>query len=144
MAKTAEMKLLELMVLKNDISAVIEYIGKKENFQFQSKLKDSAAKDVESEESLNIDSQFYDSLSKAYNELGYDSSLAEIKDCSAPRDEDRKKAADIIAAYTDLKTRIADATDEAHKVNDAYKEAMAFSNLKVSYSELEHLSFLSL
>ena len=144
MAKTAEMKLLELMVLKNDISAVIEYIGKKENFQFQSKLKDSAAKDVESEESLNLDSQFYDSLSKAYNELGYDSSLAEIKDCSAPRDEDRKKAADIIAAYTDLKTRIADATDEAHKVNDAYKEAMAFSNLKVSYSELEHLSFLSL
>lgn len=144
MAKTAEMKLLELMVLKNDISAVIEYIGKKENFQFQSKLKDSAAKDVESEESLNIDSQFYDSLSKAYNELGYDSSLAEIKDCSAPRDEDRKKAADIIAAYTDLKIRIADATDEAHKVNDAYKEAMAFSNLKVSYSELEHLSFLSL
>ena len=144
MAKTAEMKLLELMVLKNDISAVIEYIGKKENFQFQSKLKDSAAKDAEVEESLNIDSHFYDSLSKAYTELGYDSSLAGIKDCSAPCDDDRKKAADIIAAYTDLKTRIADATDEAHKVNEAYKEAMAFSNLKVSYSELEHLSFLSL
>lgn len=144
MAKTAEMKLLELMVLKNDISAVIEYIGKKENFQFQSKLKDSAAKDAEGEESLNIDSHFYDSLSKAYTELGYDSSLAGIKDCSAPCDDDRRKAADIIAAYTDLKTRIADATDEAHKVNEAYKEAMAFSNLKVSYSELEHLSFLSL
>lgn len=144
MAKTAEMKLLELMVLKNDISAVIEYIGKKENFQFHSKLKDSAAKDAEGEESLNIDSHFYDSLSKAYTELGYDSSLAGIKDCSAPCDDDRKKAADIIAAYTDLKTRIADATDEAHKVNEAYKEAMAFSNLKVSYSELEHLSFLSL
>ncbi len=144
MAKTAEMKLLELMVLKNDISAVIEYIGKKENFQFQSKLKDSAVKDAEGEESLNIDSHFYDSLSKAYTELGYDSSLAEIKDCSAPCDDDRKKASDIIAAYTDLKTRIADATDEAHKVNEAYKEAMAFSNLKVSYSELEHLSFLSL
>lgn len=144
MAKTAEMKLLELMVLKNDISAVIEYIGKKENFQFQSKLKDSAAKDAEGEESLNIDSHFYDSLSKSYTELGYDSSLAGIKDCSAPCDDDRKKAADIIAAYTDLKTRIADATDEAHKVNEAYKEAMAFSNLKVSYSELEHLSFLSL
>ena len=144
MAKTAEMKLLELMVLKNDISAVIEYIGKKESFQFQSKLKDSAVKDAEGEESLNIDSHFYDSLSKAYTELGYDSSLAGIKDCSAPCDDDRKKAADIIAAYTDLKTRIADATDEAHKVNEAYKEAMAFSNLKVSYSELEHLSFLSL
>ena len=43
MARTAEMKLLELMVLKNDISAVIEYIGKKENLQFQTKLKESAS-----------------------------------------------------------------------------------------------------
>ena len=149
MARTAEMKLLELMVLKNDISSVIEYIGKKENFQFQTKLKESAAKsgtseDSDSDASLNIDSQFYESLSKAYTELGYEGELSDIKDCKAPRDEDRKKAADLIAAYTDLKKRIADATEEAHKVNDAYKEAMAFSNLKVSYSELEHLSFLSL
>ncbi len=149
MARTAEMKILELMVLKNDISSVIEYIGKKENFQFQTKLKESAAKsgtseDSDSDASLNIDSQFYESLSKAYTELGYEGELSDIKDCKAPRDEDRKKAADLIAAYTDLKKRIADATEEAHKVNDAYKEAMAFSNLKVSYSELEHLSFLSL
>ena len=146
MARTAEMKLLELMVLKNDISAVIEYIGKKENFQFQTKLKDtsSSGEGEAGDETLNIDSQFYESLSKAYTELGYEGQLADIKNCSAPRDEDRKKAADLIAAYTELKTRIAEATDEAHKVNDAYKEAMAFSNLKVSYSELEHLSFLSL
>ena len=144
MARTAEMKLLELMVLKNDISSVIEYIGKKENFQFQTKLKDSASADAANEESLNIDSQFYESLSKAYTELGYEGGLQGIKDCSAPKDEDRKKAADLIAAFTDLKTKISEATDEAHKVNDAYKEAMAFSNLKVSYSELEHLSFLSL
>ena len=41
MARTTEMKLLELMVLKDDISSVIEYIGKNENFQFQSKLKES-------------------------------------------------------------------------------------------------------
>ena len=30
MARTAEMKLLELMVLKEDIAPVVEYIGKKE------------------------------------------------------------------------------------------------------------------
>ena len=144
MARTAEMKLLELMVLKNDISAVIEYIGKKESFQFQTKLKENSSGDAATEESLNIDSQFYESLSKAYTELGYEGGLTQIKDCGAPNDEDRKKAADLIAAFTNLKTRIAEATDEAHKVNDAYKEAMAFSNLKVSYSELEHLSFLSL
>ena len=144
MARTAEMKLLELMVLKNDISSVIEYIGKKENFQFQTKLKDSASGESSSGEELNVDSHFYESLSKAYTELGYEEPFTKIKDCNAPRDEDRKKAADLIAAFTELKTRITEATEEAHKVNDAYKEAMAFSNLKVSYSELEHLSFLSL
>ena len=147
MARTAEMKLLELMVLKDDISAVIEYIGKKENFQFQTKLKERAASESDeqnSEASLNIDSQFYDGLLKAYTELGFNETSYDIKSCTAPRDEDRKKAADVIAAYTQLKNRIAEASDEALKVSDAYKEAMAFSNLKVSYSELEHLSFLSL
>ena len=152
MARTAEMTLLELMVLKDDISSVIEYIGKNENFQFQSKLKESSAgaagaggaADEASAEALNIDSQFYDGLLKAYKELGYEDAAYDIKNCSAPRDEDRKKAADVIAAYTQLKTRLAEAADEAAKVNDAYKEAMAFSNLQVSYSELEHLSFLSL
>ena len=150
MARTAEMTLLELMVLKDDISSVIEYIGKNENFQFQSKLKESSAgaagsaADDSSADALNIDSQFYDGLLKAYKELGFEDAAYDIKNCSAPRDEDRKKAADVIAAYTQLKTRLSEATDEAAKVNDAWKEAMAFSNLQVSYSELEHLSFLSL
>ena len=148
MARTAEMTLLELMVLKDDISSVIEYIGKNENFQFQSKLKESSAAsataDDASADALNIDSQFYDGLLKAYKELGFEDAAYDIKNCSAPKDQDRKKAADVIAAYTQLKTRLSEATDEAAKVNDAYKEAMAFSNLQVSYSELEHLSFLSL
>ena len=33
MARTAEMRLLELMVLKEDISSVLEYIGKSETRQ---------------------------------------------------------------------------------------------------------------
>ena len=144
MARTAEMKLLELMVLKEDISSVIEYIGKNENFQFQTKLKDSPnPKDI-SEENLNIDLQFYEGLSKAYAELGFNNASYDIKNCRAPKDEDRKKAADLIAAYTQLKNRVSEVSEESAKVNDAYKEAMAFSNLQVSYSELEHLSFLSL
>ena len=70
MARTTEMKLLELMVLKDDISSVIEYIGKNENFQFQTKLKDSAAGTANADEAssagLNVDSQFYEGLLKAY------------------------------------------------------------------------------
>ena len=149
MARTAEMKLLELMILKDDISSVIEYIGKKENFQFQTKLKESkkeAAAETQTSDdiNLNVDSHFYNEIKKAHTELGYEDFTCDVKNCCAPRDEDRKKAADIIASYTELKNRYTEATEELVKVTDAYKEAMAFSNLKVSYSELEHLSFLSL
>ena len=37
MAKTAAMSLIELMVLKQDVYTVLEYIGKKGSFQFQGK-----------------------------------------------------------------------------------------------------------
>lgn len=36
MARTTPMRLVELMILKQDISAVIEFLGKNGNFQFQS------------------------------------------------------------------------------------------------------------
>ena len=53
MAKTAEMRLIELMVLKQDISSVIEYIGKKESFQFQKKLEEEKKKIEENERITN-------------------------------------------------------------------------------------------
>ena len=40
MARTAIMRLLELMVLKEDISKVIEYIGKAKCFQFDTEFND--------------------------------------------------------------------------------------------------------
>ena len=170
MAKTARMKLLELMVLKQDISSVIEYIGKKESFQFQTKLKDSStSKKSEAGESseaglsggmggvqdsldageipaygADLDSHFYEGLKKACNELGYEKLNFDISSSTAPKDSERKEAANLIAAFTDLEKRLAEVNDEVYKVRDAYKEAMAFSNLQVSYSELEHLSFLAL
>ena len=55
MAKTTKMKLLELMVLKEDVSAVIEYIGKRESFQFQSKENQKKKSDGESWEVTHDD-----------------------------------------------------------------------------------------
>lgn len=153
MAKTAQMKLLELMVLKQDISTVIEYIGKKENFQFQSKLKDkhaSASSEGDADFSdlpgygSDLDSHFYEGLKKAYTELGYEDQTFDLSKSNAPGETERKEAADLIAAFNDLEKRMNEVNDEVYKVRDAYKEAMAFSNLQVSYSELEHLSFLAL
>lgn len=145
MAKTTKMKLLELMVLKEDISAVIEYIGKKESFQFQSKLNEKKKFNGElSQKELDVDEQFYEELKNIYFDLGFEDLPESIKNCSAPTDEERGKITKLISSYTDLQQRIQEETENFDKINNAYTEAMAFSNLQVSYSELEHLSFLSL
>ena len=40
MARTTEMRLIELMALSQDVDNVVEYLGKSGNFQFQSKRSD--------------------------------------------------------------------------------------------------------
>lgn len=143
MAKTAQMRLIELMVLKQDISTVIEYIGKKGSFQFQTKKRvdESSEKNAEI---MDIDGQIYKQLLDASTYLGIQSLPEDLSKYNAPSKDSRSEATNFISAFTELRERINAANDNASKVTDAYKEAMAFSNLQVSYSELEHLSFLSL
>ncbi|MCR4580275.1 MAG: ATPase [Treponema sp.] len=151
MARTAQMKLLELMVLKEDISPVVEYIGKKENFQFVTKkhaAKPNGKLNVaESNAALNLfsaDAETYSQLKSACIELQIDTSSIDMKNCSAPTDFERNEAARLIESYTALKQRNEAASENFVKITDARKEVLAFANLKVPYSELEHLSFLSM
>lgn len=143
MARTAQMRLIELMVLKQDINRVIEYIGKKGSFQFQSR-KHSDASEKKGDESVDTDGQIYKQLLDAAAYLGIQSLNEDLSVYNAPSSDTRNEATGLIAAFNELCERINAANDSAVKVNDAYKEAMAFSNLQVSYSELEHLSFLSI
>ena len=145
MARTAEMRLIELMILKQDISAVIEYIGKKETFQFQKNFKEGSS-EKKSDPAFDIDSNFYTSLRNASVNLGIplDDSEFNIKDTSCPTQEDRDTAARLLKAYNELSEEIEEKNKEVAKCADAYKEALAFANLKVSFSEIDNLSFLSL
>lgn len=145
MARTEKMRLLELMVLKQDIVPVIEYIGKKGSFQFQTKKSKSDENNAQQKENImDIDSQIYKQLMEIAQYLGIQDYPQDLSQFDAPNERVRKDANDFLIAFNELKTRINDANEEAEKVNNAYKEAKAFSNLQVSYSELEHLSFLSL
>ena len=145
MAKTSEMKLLELMILKEDISSVLEYLGKKGTIQFQTKLKDSKNSSEENgSEFSNADAQVFNELKKAYGELNYPAFDKDLSLFSSPKEEDRQSAAQFISSYKDLDKRISDASENLAKAAEAYKETESFADLKLSYSELEHLSFLSL
>lgn len=144
MARTTEMKLLELMILKQDISSVIEFIGKKGSFQFQSKLKENKGAEIGSEANQNVDIHLHEELLKIYKTLNLSGFDNDANKYVSPSDEDRENAAKLISTYGEIEARLNEAAEISVKNQDAFKEAKSFSNLQVSYSELEHLSFLSL
>jgi V/A-type H+/Na+-transporting ATPase subunit I len=145
MARTTEMRLIELIALKEDISSVIEYLGKKGNFQFQTKLQNADSKGSKSSRTETpIDRNFFDSLQQARIFLNISDRTDDACSCSMPTEENRGEASKLLSAVDELRTRVNTITSEAKRIEEAYKEALAFSNLKASYSELEHLSFLSL
>ena len=144
MAKTAPMRLLELMVLKQDISSVIEFIGKKESFQFYTKKKIEKKDDDEPKFNLDVDRHLYNEIKNIAIDLNVASDNLDIASAKSPSEDDRSKLTQSLAAYNDLEKNLENARTTAEKVTSAVKEANAFSNLKVSYSELEHLSFLSI
>ncbi len=147
MARTAEMRLIELMVLKQDIAPVIEYIGKKESFQFQDKLgEESKTNSKKNDKDFDVDANFYNSLRNASINLNIPLSDEEFStmETAAPTSTDREDATRILKSYNDLEAELEACAAEVTKATDAYNEALAFANLRVSFSELDNLSFLAL
>lgn len=138
MGKTATMKLIELMILKDDIDLVLEFLGKRGNFQFQDLPKENI------HNTQNPSGEIFQKVLDAKNYLGIGEIDSYSPDSKNPTKEDFDLASKILEEIEDLKTKEIATLEEEKKVKDAYQEALAFANLKVSYSELEHLSFLSM
>ncbi len=142
MAKTTEMRLVELMALKQDVQNVILYLGKNGNFQFQSKKR--PVQNDDDKKVLNIDGHFFDSLQKTRAFFNIpDISDSELKVVAAT-DEDRNKVNKIIATTDEFEKIAEEKNKKLSQITENLKEAESFANLKVPYSQLEHLSFLSL
>lgn len=140
MARTTPMRLVELMVMRQDISSIIEFIGKKGNFQFQSGLSSTDDKSK-----VNADFETFKALQQArafLNVEDIDDSF--LKDVSRPTEEDARLVKNILAGIDELKNKELEYGDELKRVQDANDEAESFANLKISFSELDHVSFLSL
>ena len=98
MAKTAPMRLLELMVLKQDISSVIEFIGKKESFQFYTKKKIEKKDDDEPKFNLDVDRHLYNEIKNIAIDLNVASDNLDIASAKSPSEDDRSKLTQILAA----------------------------------------------
>ena len=144
MARTIPMRLVELMILKNDIDAVIEFLGKCGNFQFQE--KHTAISAVDSEKSKeNRDGDTFNALQAARIYLNSDDfTQADLLAATQPTDEERTASEKLLGDVSALKERELKQSAETQRISNALSEARAFANLKVPYSSLEHLSFLSL
>lgn len=137
MVKTAVMRLIELMIMKEDVDPVIEYLGKRAVFQFYSHSSDASS-------SQNSSKEIFENLQIVRSYLNIPDLTDYESEPQSPKPEDFSAAAEIISAIDALRETEIKAKDELKKVEDAYKEASSFANLKVSYSELEHLSFLTM
>lgn len=138
MAKTTAMRLLELMVLKEDISRVIEYLGKNGNFEFQSGMSERQSTEQ------NAAQEMFEKLQSLRTYLNIEDADDYDGSSHLPEQAEIDAAHTVSAAVEELRQKELAVSESKKRVDDAYKEALAFSNLKVSYNELEHLSFLSL
>ncbi|MCR5290423.1 MAG: ATPase [Treponema sp.] len=141
MARTTQMRLIELMILKQDINNVIEFLGRRGDFQFQN--QGGAASAAEKTEVKNKAADVFQQLQQVRAFLNV-KDRDDLKDTQKPVRQDYDDAEKLISAVEDLKRRNIEKSESAKKVSEAYREALAFSNLKVAYSELEHLSFLTM
>lgn len=140
MARTTPMNLVELMVMKDDIRSVLEFLGKKGKFQFQNKVNGDSDSKKE-----NPDRDFFIKLQEARSFLNIndiDSSRLAASSCAGKKE--RELAEKFLSDVEELKKRQVQAIDELHRVKESKEEAESFKNLKVPFSELDHLSFLSL
>lgn len=141
MARTTPMRLVELMVLKQDISSVLEFLGRKGNFQFQSSF--SNRKDEKKSE--NKDREILDNLQAARVFLDAPNITKTVLDeSSRPTEDDYALAEKFLSDVEELKIRENHAAEEVKRLKEANDEAKSFSNLKLAFGELDHLSFLSL
>lgn len=143
MARTTAMSLLELMILKQDIHNVLLYLGKEGDFQFQQSFE-KMSETQDSGKKENPDSVVFDKLQKVRASLALDDLSSYKGKLTFPLESDYEMAENISQAVELLHQKEVAAQEEFKRASSAYTEALSFSNMKVPYSELESLSFLTL
>ena len=141
MARTAAMRLVELMVLKDDIHSVILFLGRSGNFQFQSRPAENSDARAEGQ---NRAREAFERLQKQRVYLGLEDVTAYTREIALPAEEDFAEAERLCAASEALQRREMAAAESLRQVEAAAQEASAFSNMKVPYADLDHVSFLTL
>ena len=138
MLRPRKMKFIELTVLKNDMDAVLKYLGKKEAIQFPDtgKTGDNMA--------VTRIRQIIDRLMNAVEFLGIDILAEHDEVFSSPDTADETLTENICSLIENIKSRKIKTEQEIKRVRETINEAQVFSKMNMPFSELEQLSFLTL
>ena len=109
MGKTATMKLIELMILKEDIDSVLEFLGKRGNFQFQNLPKENI------HNTQNPAGDIFLKILEIKNYLGIGEIDSYSPDSKNPTNEDFDFASNILSEVEELKNKEILALEEEKK-----------------------------
>ncbi|MCL2810078.1 MAG: V-type ATP synthase subunit I [Treponema sp.] len=142
MLRPRKMKFIELTVFKKDMDSVIEYLGKKAMVQFP-----ESEGLIENHETARI-KEIIHRLSDAAEYIDTYHSNNELNDnvdeVSVPAMDTEKLTNTICTGIENLKNREITAIHERQHIRETINEAKAFSKMNVSFSDFEHLSYLTL
>lgn len=137
MRKDGKMKLLELVILKDDVNTTMEYLGKSGSFQMYKK-------DSEEVQATNPYKDIFDHLRVCASYLDLKTDDLTLDDVSFPTEQDKEEADKIIHEVDEMQHSRAELDFLLEKAEAAYNEATAFSRLKLPYNEVDSLTFLTI
>ncbi|MCL1815442.1 MAG: V-type ATP synthase subunit I [Treponema sp.] len=141
MMRPRKMKQIEITVLSRDVDSVIEYLGRKELMHFSSDNNDAGAgssnKTPHIRENLNR-------LQSAAVYLGIELPKEPEEDTVLLQEEEESMAVTLTETIFELSAKENEQHGERKKLEETINEALAFSKLNAPFSDLEHLSYMTL
>ena len=151
--RSKKMKQIELCVLKRDIDAVIEFLGRwallhlspEEPSPENPSSENPSPQDSESRDRIFSEIQEnLDRLNKAASWLGLAMPEEPSEDSSFPGQTEALLIEKIFSVISSLIRQEHDCIEERRKIDETLTEARAFSKLNASFSDLDQLSYLTL
>ena len=137
MRKAGKMKLLELVILKDDVNIAMEYLGKSGVFQMYKRSS-------EEPQVANPYKDVFDHLRVCASYLDLKTDDLTLDETSFPTEQDTDEANKIINEVSTMQHSKAELDLLLEKAEAAYNEANAFSRLKLPYNEVDSLTFLTI
>ncbi|MCL2443406.1 MAG: V-type ATP synthase subunit I [Treponema sp.] len=142
MLRPRKMKFIELTVFKKDMDSVIEYLGKKAMIQFPESEgiieNHETARIKEIIQRLSDAAEYIDTY---YSKKDFNDNVENV---SIPAMDTEKLTETICTGIESLKNKEITAIQERQRIRETINEAKAFSRMNVSFSDFEHLSYLTL